>query len=131
MVRMNRNFEGILDLNELPSALFIIDINNEEIAVEEARRLGIPVIGLVDTNSDPSLVDYPIPGNDDAAKSIRIIVETLVEAIQDGLESREAVSMAKSSGPVISRNTFSDVESEGEVTIPEDYPLDEESEEKN
>jgi len=127
MVRMNRNFEGILDINELPSALFIVDVNNEEIAVEEARRLGIPVIGLVDSNSDPSLVDFPIPGNDDAAKSIRIIIEAIVEAIQDGIESRESVSMPKSSGPVIARNTFSDVENEGEVTLPKGFTPEDES----
>tara|TARA_R100000027_G_scaffold67340_1_gene65645 strand:+ start:6758 stop:7570 length:813 start_codon:yes stop_codon:yes gene_type:complete len=131
MVRMNRNFEGIIDINDRPSALFIIDINNEEIAVEEARRLGIPVIALVDTNSDPSLVDYPIPGNDDAAKSIRIIVEAIIEAIQDGLESRESVSMPKSSGPVITRNSFNDVENEGEVTLPEGFTAEEESKESN
>jgi len=76
MVRMHRNFEGMLDVNELPAALFVIDINYEDIAAAEARRLGIPVIGLVDTNSDPSGVDFPIPGNDDAAKSIRIVCET-------------------------------------------------------
>ena len=127
MVRMNRNFEGIIDINDLPSALFVIDVNNEEIAVEEANRLGIPVIALVDTNSDPSLVEYPIPGNDDAAKSIRIIVEAIVEAIQDGLESRESVSMPKGSGAVISRNVFSDSDSEGEVTLPEGFTPEEEN----
>lgn len=127
MVRMNRNFEGIIDLKELPSALFIVDINNEEIAVEEARRLGIPVIALVDTNSDPSLADYPIPGNDDAAKSIRIVVETIVEAIQDGLEKRETVTAQKASGPVITRNEFSEVENEGEVTLPEGFDPEAES----
>ena len=129
MTRMNRNFEGIADLNDLPSALFVVDINNEEIAVAEARRLGIPIIALVDTNSNPALADYPIPGNDDAAKSIRIVVEGLVEAIQDGLESRESVSMPKASGPVITRNDFSDVESEGEVTLPEGFDTEEESKE--
>ncbi len=127
MVRMNRNFEGLIDLKELPSALFVVDINNEEIAVEEAKRLGIPVIALVDTNSDPALVDYPIPGNDDAAKSIRIVVETIIEAIQDGLEKREAVSSPKAAGPVITRNEFSDVENEGEVTLPEGFTPDEDS----
>lgn len=89
MARMNRNFEGLLDYSKLPSALFVVDTKNEYIAVAEARRLGIPVIALVDTNSDPSLVDYPIPGNDDAVKSIRLIVETIVEAIQNGLSKRK------------------------------------------
>lgn len=89
MSRMNRNFEGILDMNEMPSALFIVDTKTEYIAVAEARRLGIPIVALVDTNSDPQLIDYPIPGNDDAIKSIRIILETLVDAVQAGLARRE------------------------------------------
>ncbi|MDA0346103.1 MAG: 30S ribosomal protein S2 [Verrucomicrobia bacterium] len=90
MSRMNRNFEGLLEMPELPDAMFIIDINREDIAVAEAKRLGIPVVALVDTNSDPTLVDYPIPGNDDAVKSIRIIVETVLEALQNGLAKRES-----------------------------------------
>ncbi|RME73626.1 MAG: 30S ribosomal protein S2, partial [Verrucomicrobia bacterium] len=88
MDRMHRNLEGITGLTEPPKAMIVIDINYEDIAVAEARRLNIPVVALVDTNSDPSLVDYPIPGNDDAVKSIRIIVEALVEAIQNGLSQR-------------------------------------------
>jgi small subunit ribosomal protein S2 len=121
MVRMNRNFEGIIDINELPAALVIIDIRNEEIAVAEAKRLGIPVIALVDTNSDPSQVEFPIPGNDDAAKSVRIIVETLTEAIQDGLASRDAVNPSKGTGQVFARQEFNDEETEGEVTLPEGF----------
>ena len=63
----------MLEVNDLPAAVFVVDTKNEEIAVSEANRLGIPVIGLVDTNSDPTVLDYPIPGNDDAVKSIRIV----------------------------------------------------------
>ena len=74
MSRMNRNFEGMLDVTELPAAVFVVDTKNEEIAVSEANRLGIPVIGLVDTNSDPTVLDYPIPGNDDAVKSARTLL---------------------------------------------------------
>ncbi len=96
MARMNRNFEGMLDLNELPAALFVVDIRNEEIAVAEARRLSIPVIGIVDTNADPTLVDYPIPANDDAVKSLRIIVDAVVEYIQAGVAQRETRTSAKS-----------------------------------
>lgn len=95
MSRMNRNFEGLLEMPELPDAIFIIDIKREDIAVAEARRLGIPVIALVDTNSDPTLVAYPIPGNDDAVKSIRIIVETIMEALQNGMAKREANKTAQ------------------------------------
>ena len=88
MSRMNRNFEGIKDISELPGVAFVVDVKTEEIAVAECRKLGIPVVALVDTNSDPTLVDYPIPGNDDAVKSIRLITEVLVEAVQAGLNRR-------------------------------------------
>ncbi|MDR0535739.1 MAG: 30S ribosomal protein S2 [Puniceicoccales bacterium] len=91
MARMNRNFEGMIELRNLPGAVFIIDTKTENNAVHEASRLGIPIVALVDTNSDPSKLDYPIPGNDDAVKSVRLIVETVVEAIQNGLARREAV----------------------------------------
>ncbi|MBW8782590.1 MAG: 30S ribosomal protein S2 [Verrucomicrobia bacterium] len=89
MVRMNKNFAGIIDMPALPSAMFVIDADHEEIAVAEASRCGIPCIGLVDTNSDPTKLSHPIPGNDDAVKSVRIIVETIVEAVQSGLAQRE------------------------------------------
>jgi small subunit ribosomal protein S2 len=88
MSRMNRNFEGIVDLEQMPGALFVVDTKTEDIAVAEANRLKIPVIALVDTNSDPSKLDYPIPGNDDSLKSIRIIVEVILDAIQAGLAQR-------------------------------------------
>jgi small subunit ribosomal protein S2 len=89
MGRMQRNFNGIVEMGGLPSALFVVDVGHEKIAVAEAARCLIPSIALVDTNSDPSLVTYPIPGNDDAVKSIRIIVETIVAAIQSGLAQRD------------------------------------------
>jgi small subunit ribosomal protein S2 len=88
MSRMNRNFEGILELEKMPAAMFVVDTRTEAIAVAEANRLKIPVIALVDTNSDPSLVQYPIPGNDDSIKSIRMIVEVLMDAVQEGLSQR-------------------------------------------
>jgi len=89
MQRMNRNFEGLLEMEQLPAAVFVVDTHNEDIAVAEAIRLGIPVIGLVDTNSDPTILTHPIPGNDDSIKSIRIIVETLLDSIQAGIARRE------------------------------------------
>ena len=88
MSRMNRNFEGIVDLEGMPGALFVVDTKMEDIAVAEANRLKIPVVALVDTNSDPSLLEYPIPGNDDSLKSIRVIVEVILDAIQAGLAQR-------------------------------------------
>ena len=120
MSRMNRNFEGMLTVDELPAAVFIIDTKNEEIAVTEAKRLGIPVIGLVDTNSDPTILDYPIPGNDDAVKSIRIIVETILEAAQNGLSKREAKKVQKSAGP-IKRDQVFEQQEDIEVTLPAGY----------
>ncbi|MEC8333023.1 MAG: 30S ribosomal protein S2 [Verrucomicrobiota bacterium] len=120
MSRMNRNFEGMLTVDELPAAVFIIDTKNEEIAVTEAKRLGIPVIGLVDTNSDPTMLDYPIPGNDDAVKSIRIIVETILEAAQSGLSKREAKKVQKSAGP-IKRDQVFEQQEDIEVTLPAGY----------
>jgi small subunit ribosomal protein S2 len=90
MARMTRNFDGIANITGLPGAMFVIDTSYEEIAVAEAKRMNIPSIGLVDTNSDPTQLTYPIPGNDDATKSVRIIVETIVEAITQGLAHREA-----------------------------------------
>lgn len=89
MARMTRNFDGIAGISALPGAMFVIDAGYEAIAVAEAKRLGIPCVGLVDTNSDPTQLSHPIPGNDDAAKSIRIVVETVVAAIQSGLAHRE------------------------------------------
>ena len=124
MSRMNRNFEGMLEVNELPAAVFVVDTKNEEIAVAEANRLGIPVIGLVDTNSDPTVLDYPIPGNDDAVKSIRIIVETILEAAQSGLSQREAKRVQKSAGPIKREQVFEQQE-DIEVTLPAGYGEDE------
>jgi small subunit ribosomal protein S2 len=100
MARMQRNFDGILEMAELPGALFVVDINYEDIAVAEAKRCGIPCIALVDTNSDPTTVARPIPGNDDAVKSIRIIVDTLVEAVQKGLAQRDSRRMAHGTADV-------------------------------
>lgn len=90
MTRMQKNFSGIVDMGELPSAMFVVDANHENIAVAEAARCKIPCTGLVDTNSDPTQLSHPIPGNDDAVKSIRIIVETIVAAVQSGLNQRES-----------------------------------------
>lgn len=87
--KLEKNLGSIADLTRLPAALFIVDIQKEKIAVAEARRLQIPVFAMVDTNSDPNLVDYVIPCNDDAAKSIQIVVDTLAKAIEEGLSERK------------------------------------------
>lgn len=86
--KLNRVIGGIADLNRLPSALFVIDIYKEHIAIAEARTLNIPTIAMVDTNSDPNLVDFPIPANDDAAKSIELVMRTITDAIAEGIQER-------------------------------------------
>ena len=86
--KLEKNLGSIADMGRLPAALFVVDIMKEHIAVSEARRLNIPVFGIVDTNSDPELVDFPIPANDDAANSIAIILDVLVDAIKVGSNER-------------------------------------------
>ena len=87
--KLEKNLGSIADLTRLPSALFIVDVMKEQIAVKEAQRLGIPVFGIVDTNSNPNNIDFVIPANDDATKSVDIILNAMVAAIQEGLEERK------------------------------------------
>ena len=84
LAKLNKNFSGIVPMERMPKAAFVVDTKKEETAVREARRLGIPIIGLIDTNSNPDLVDYPIPGNDDATKSIRTVVSIIADTIIEG-----------------------------------------------
>lgn len=86
--KLTRMLGGIEDMSKIPGAIFIVDVKREHIAISEAKRLGIPTFALVDTNSDPTAVDFPIPGNDDASKSIQIIVSEITDAIIDGLQER-------------------------------------------
>jgi small subunit ribosomal protein S2 len=135
MSRMNRNFEGIIELEKMPGAMFVVDTKTEDIAVAEANRLNIPVIALVDTNSDPSKTAYPIPGNDDSIKSIRVIVEVIMDAIQAGLAQRaqpDAIQ-TRTVKPVIEPPTVENQvpvtairsDEEGD-TVPESFSSDEE-----
>lgn len=87
--KLQRVLGGIADQVRLPSALFIVDVKREHIAVREAKRLGIPVFGIVDTNSDPTSVDFAIPANDDAYKSIALITSTICKALEEGLMERK------------------------------------------
>ena len=87
--KLEKNLGSIADLGRLPSALFVIDVMKEHIAVAEAKRLGIPVFAMVDTNSDPSDVDFVIPANDDASKSIEIVLDAVCSAMAEGLEERK------------------------------------------
>ena len=88
--KLDRQLGSIEEMTRLPGALFIVDINKEHIAVKEAQKLGIPTFAIVDTNSDPHEVDFAIPGNDDATKSIDVLVRRVTEAIKEGLQERQA-----------------------------------------
>ncbi len=88
--KLEKNLGSIADLTRLPAALFVVDVCKEHIAVKEAQRLGIPVFGIVDTNSDPNSVDYVIPANDDSNKSIEVILDAICGAIAEGVEERKA-----------------------------------------
>ncbi|HKK77691.1 MAG TPA: 30S ribosomal protein S2 [Saprospiraceae bacterium] len=87
--KLNKVLGGIANLNRLPSALFVVDIDHEHIAIKEAHKLGIRTFGMVDTNSDPGQVDFAIPANDDASKSIKIITQFMADSIKEGLEDRK------------------------------------------
>ena len=88
--KLEKNLGSVADLTRLPAALFVVDVLKEQIAVREANRLGIPVFGIVDTNSNPDNVDFVIPANDDASKSVEVILDACVAAIAEGLEERKA-----------------------------------------
>lgn len=98
--KLEKNLGSIADLNRLPAALFVVDVMKEHIAVAEAVRLGIPVFGIVDTNSNPNNIDFVIPANDDATKSIEIILNAMIEAIQEGLQERKIEKTDNEEGEV-------------------------------
>ena len=110
IARLNRYLSGIKEMTEMPGALFIIDVGKEAIAVAEAKRVGIPVVALVDSDCDPDDIDYPIPGNDDAIRSIRLVTGRIADAILDGNNRRmsleaEEVGEGTSSGDLIEMET--------------------------
>ena len=99
LAKLKKNFSGIVKMERMPKAIFIVDTKKEETAVREAKKLSIPIIGLIDTNSDPDLIAYPIPGNDDATKSIHTVTSIMADAIMEGRKrflsylSQEGVAM--------------------------------------
>ena len=107
--KLDKVLGGVADMGRLPSAIFVVDIKKEHIAIAEAKKLNIPTIAMVDTNSNPNEVDFPIPANDDAAKSIAIITGTIVKAIKEGLAERKHEKDAETKG---------DEQHEGEVREP-------------
>ena len=117
--KLQKNLGSIADLNRLPSAVFVVDVIKEHIAVAEARKLNIPTYAIVDTNSNPNLIDFPIPANDDASKSIALIVSKMVEAIEEGLNER--------------KNTMKDADmadAEGEEEMNENVAVEDEEKEE-
>ena len=97
--RLDKNLRGILDMGGLPHAVFVVDANREEIAVHEARKLGIPIIGIVDTNCDPDVVDYVIPGNDDALRAIKLFTSRIADAVIAGRDMSKAVTPEAAATP--------------------------------
>ena len=93
--KLEKVLGGIANLNRLPAAIFVVDIHHEHIAIAEAKKLGIKIFGIVDTNSDPTLVDFPIPANDDASKSIKLITSYMAEVIKEGVDERRKAKEAK------------------------------------
>lgn len=87
--KLDKVLGGIANINRLPSAIFLVDIHHEHIALAEAKKLGLRTLAMVDTNSDPTLVDFPIPANDDASRSVLVITKAITEAIKEGLEDRQ------------------------------------------
>jgi small subunit ribosomal protein S2 len=110
---LQQNLEGIESMTSLPDCLFVVDCSTEEIAVREARRMGIPVVSIVDTNSDPELVDYVIPGNDDALRAIRLFTSKIADAVLDGRQAFEQGQMAEAKA------------AQAEATGKADYPAEE------
>ncbi len=142
--KLEKNLGSIADLTRLPAAMFVVDILKEYIAVREANRLNIPVFAMVDTNSDPNIVDFPIPANDDASKSISLVIDKVCEAIHEGLEERklerekEAVSKENSEknkqsakkSPAKKSDGSEENESDDELDEVENEMAEEETEDK-
>ena len=143
ITKLNKNLSGIKEMTEMPGAMFIIDVGKEEIAVAEANRVGIPIVALVDSDCDPDLIDHPIPGNDDAIRSVRLITGRMSDAIIDGYHQRNAEQSddltdanQESSPRMVTYSTVTVEESvseetegaEEEVIEPEENPENNESE---
>jgi len=123
--KLEKNLGSIADLTRLPAALFVVDISKEYIAVHEAQRLNIPVFAIVDTNSNPNEVDFPIPANDDASKSIALIVDIVCKSILEGLDERKIEKEKETAA--MAKKTMKEEEEEEEKV--EDYLEKEEEEE--
>lgn len=121
-IKLENLLGGIADLNRLPAALFIIDVKKEHIAVSEALKLNIPTFAMVDTNSDPSNIDFPIPANDDATKSIALITDIIITAVKEGLEERKRDKEEEAEKEVVAAKTKIDTEGDAVVEIKSEHP---------
>mgnify|MGYP001342234453 CR=1 FL=1 len=127
--KLHRFYDGIRDMEKLPDAIFIIDQVKEKLAIHEARLLGIPVIGIVDTNCDPDQVDYPIPGNDDAIRAIKLFSNAMTNAVMEGLAARDAEEdeqLAEASEEVVEETEEVVEETEEVEELPEEETEEEE-----
>lgn len=113
--RLKRNLEGIRDMESLPDMIFITDLIHEDIAVSEARKLDIPIIGILDTNCDPDVVDYGIPGNDDAIRALGLYAETMADAVLEGKELRQEKIAEEQAAMQAEELDESELEAEAEV----------------
>lgn len=112
--KLEKVLGGIVSMNKLPGAIFLIDVKKEHIAVDEARKLGIPIYAIVDTNCDPDLIDYPIPANDDAVKSIELITSSIADTIQDTKQTIDMKRMQREEEAEANKKTITAAdESEG------------------
>jgi small subunit ribosomal protein S2 len=93
--KLNKSLGGIREMSRTPSAVWIVDTNKEHLAVEEARKLRIPIIGILDSNCDPDLVDYPIPGNDDAIRAVGLLTRVVADAVAEGLIARSGAKVSE------------------------------------
>lgn len=121
-VKLETLLGGISDLNRLPAALFIIDVKKEHIAVTEALKLNIPTFAMVDTNSDPSNIDFPIPANDDATKSIALITDIIIKAVKEGLEERKRDKEEEAEKEAVAAKTKLDTEGSPVVEVKDVHP---------
>ena len=110
MDKLERSIGGIKNIGGLPEALFVVDVENEKIAVAEAKKMGIPIIGIVDTNSNPDNIDYVIPGNDDAIRSISLISRIISNACLEGAEMSSGIRTSKDGPVVVKKSTSEDIE---------------------
>lgn len=129
--RLEKNFAGIKDMENLPDMLFVIDPMQEAIAVSEARKLGIPVVAVVDTNCNPEIIDYPIPGNDDAIRAISLFAGVVASAVIEGQNEAGKETLAKSeysSGESATEETFDNSATEAAEAIAEQYGISDQEE---